>query len=91
MLPEAVPVIAQSATPVWSAGTTSPNGIVTVAPPIAVTKSARLRPNTRTFLPFRSAMPPIAGLQKKTCDVNGTMASSLMPCFSLNTRSMTGL
>ena len=91
VLPEATPVMAQSATPVCSAGTTSPKGRVTVEPPTAVTKSASERPKTRTFLPLRSAMPLIGVRQKNTCAVNGTIASSLMPCFSRNTRSITGL
>src|SRR6266511_2290971 len=55
VLPESVPVTAQSITPRCSAGVTSPNGIVTGIAPNPAARSDIDLLNTRTFLPLRSA------------------------------------
>src|SRR6266508_2350650 len=79
VLPESVPVTAQSITPRCSAGVTSPNGIVTGIAPNPAARSDIDLLNTRTFLPLRSAPLAIGVLHQKTCGGDGNSISNLTP------------
>src|SRR5260221_13581734 len=67
VLPERLPVTAQSTTPALSAGTTSANAMLTAVAPTPERKSRMVLLNTRTFLPLKSPRPPITVRHQNTC------------------------
>src|SRR3546814_16878454 len=85
------PVSAQSTTLRCSAGTTSPNAMVTVVPPTAETKSDWVVLNTRTFLPFRSSRVAIGLLHQQTIGGLLPSATSMALNFFAIEQALTGL
>jgi hypothetical protein len=67
MLPDMVPVIAQSTTPPRTFSTIAAKGMTTGTPPSASTKLACVGPDARTRRPRRSASDWNGRTQKTTC------------------------
>src|SRR3954462_9691371 len=89
VLPDRLPVTAQSTTPLLSAGTTSANAIETAVAPRPPRKSRIVLLNTRIFLPLNPSSPLTTSRHQKTCGVLPPNARSFAPQFFCICRSMT--
>ena len=67
VLPDMVPVRAQSMVPARMLARISAKGALTAVPPSAVTKSACEALEVRTRRPFTDSRPANADLQKRVC------------------------
>src|SRR5215217_785926 len=89
VLPESDPVTPQSTTPLFSAGTTSANAMLTAVAPTPPRKSRIVLLNTRTFFPLKPSSPLITSRHQNTCGVLPPNASNFAPQFFCSCRSIT--
>src|SRR5829696_10047508 len=77
VLPDRLPVTAQSTTPLLSAGTTSAKAMLTAVAPTPARKSRIVLLKTRTFLPLKPSSPLTTSRHQKTWGVLAPKARSL--------------